>query len=115
MKRNLAGLLKMPAWDDPGFYLGLPAIWGRHKSNSLSWIRDKIRQKLDGWKEHILNQAGKEVLIKSVIQTIPTYAMAIVSFPKSFCSSLNSMVANFWWRSKGKDRDIHWRNWATLA
>lgn len=34
--------------------------------------------KMDGWKGSLLNPAGKEVLIKAVLQTIPTYIMSIL-------------------------------------
>lgn len=104
VQRKLSAILNMRIWDNPGNYLGLPAIWGRNKSNALGWIKDRIAGKMEGWKESLLNQAGKEVLIKSVIQTIPTYAMSIVKFPKTFCSKLNSEVARFWWKGNRKDR-----------
>lgn len=104
VQRKLFAILDMRIWDNPGNYLGLPAIWGRNKSNALGWIKDRIAGKMEGWKESLLNQAGKEVLIKSVIQTIPTYAMSIVKFPKTFCSKLNSEVARFWWKGNRKDR-----------
>lgn len=64
--------------------------------------------KLEGWKECLPNQAGKEVLIKAVLQAIPTFAMSMVKFPKNFCANICSSVAQFWWRSKG-NRGIHWK------
>ncbi|XP_057426498.1 uncharacterized protein LOC130719921 [Lotus japonicus] len=114
-KRDIASLLHMPIWEHPGQYLGLPAIWGRSKCNSLAWVKEKVREKIEGWKETLLNQAGKEVLIKAIIQAIPSYAMAIVYFPKVFCNSLSSMVSNFWWKGQGKERGIHWRSWEKLT
>lgn len=69
--------------------------------------------KLQGWKEGLLNQAGKEVLIKAVIQAIPTYAKAMIKFPKTFCQSL--MVARFWWIAHGKDGGIHWKKWSDIS
>lgn len=62
-----------------------------------------------------MNQAGKEILIKSVLQAVPTYAMAILRFPKSFCKSICSSIARFWWRSNGKIQGIHWKSWTDLA
>lgn len=114
-RREIASLLHMPIWENPGQYLGLPAIWGRNKCNSLSWIEERVKEKLEGWKETLLNQAGKEVLIKAIVQAIPSFAMAIVHFPKTFCNSLHSMVANFWWKGHRKDRGIHWRSWDKLT
>lgn len=64
---------------------------------------------MEGWKEQFLPQAGNEVLIKSVIQAIPSYIMAIVRLPKKFCQSLRSAVANYWWSSKVRNRGMHWK------
>lgn len=71
--------------------------------------------KLEGWKEQFLSQAGKEFLIKSVIQAIPSYVVAIVRLPKNICQSLCSAVANFWWSSKVRNRGIHWKSWSYMC
>ncbi|KAJ1376451.1 hypothetical protein SESBI_49915, partial [Sesbania bispinosa] len=83
----------MNVWTSPSNYLGLPAEWGRSKNRALQWVLDKVRAKLDGWKETLLNQGGKEVLIKALIQAIPVYAMSIVKFPATFCKKLGALVA----------------------
>lgn len=41
--------------------------------------------------------------------------MAIVRFPQNFCKSICASIAHFWWRSKGKNRGIHWKTWAKLT
>lgn len=103
----------MCCWENPGRYLGLPMEWGRNKTSTLDWIKERVMSKLQGWKEGLLNQAGKEVLIKAVIQAIPTYAKAMIKFPKTFCQSL--MVARFWWIAHGKDGGIHWKKWSDIS
>lgn len=95
--------------------MGLPVEWSRKKINDLEWIREKVLGKIEGWKECLLNQAGKKVLIKAAIQAIPIYAMALVRLPKNFCRELCSRVARFWWSGYGKSRGIHWRKWEVLA
>ncbi|KAK9986186.1 hypothetical protein SO802_031137 [Lithocarpus litseifolius] len=45
-------------------YLGLPSFVGRHKRASLAYIKDRIWSKLQGWKEKLLSQASREVLLK---------------------------------------------------
>ncbi|KAJ1417493.1 hypothetical protein SESBI_16548 [Sesbania bispinosa] len=72
----------MQEWPSPGKYLGLLGEWSKSKNTSLGWLKEKVIQKIGGWKESLLNQAGKEVLMKSVVQAIPSYAMAILRFPK---------------------------------
>lgn len=101
--------------DNPGKYLGVPAEWGGSKIQGLKWLKEKVLAKLEGWKGKLLNQAGKEVLIKFVIQAIPNYIMAILTLPKTFCNSLTSAVAKFWWRSSGKSSGIHWKKFEALC
>lgn len=72
--------------------------------NALQWVKDRIMSKIKGWKENLLNQAGKEVLIKSIIQAVPTYVMSIIRFPKNFCKGISSQIARFWWRGNRRDR-----------
>lgn len=50
---------------------------------ALSWIKERVLAKLEGWKGNLHNQVGKEVLIKVVVQTIPSYVMYIVRLPKT--------------------------------
>lgn len=113
-KIALANILGIQVWDKPESYLGMPADWGRSKINSLQWIKERILNKIQGWKGNLLNQAGKEVLIKAVLQAIPTYAMSILKFPKTFCSQMCAKIAQFWWKGK-KQRGIHWRKWELLT
>lgn len=82
---------------------------GGSKIQSLQWLKDRILNKMNGWKGNLLNPAGKEVLIKVVIQAIPTYIMAILKLPKTFCHNLSAEVARFWWSSSGHSRGIRWR------
>lgn len=65
---------------------------------------------MEGWKGSLLNQARKEVMIKSIVLAIPSYVMAIFSLPKTFCAKLTASVARFWWAKNGKSRGIHWKN-----
>lgn len=111
---SMEHILHMQNWENPGKYLGLPAEWGKSKVSGLSGIKERVLAKLEGWKESLLNQAGKEVLIKAIIQAISSYAMSMVRFPKTFCNTLCSEVARFWWTS-GRDKGIHWKKWSSLT
>ncbi|XP_015969290.1 uncharacterized protein LOC107492746 [Arachis duranensis] len=112
---NIEEITGMASWEEPGKYLGLPATWGRSKNKALEWIQEKSLDKMQGWKEKLLNQAGKEVLIKAVIQAIPVYTMNIIKFPKSFHRKIESAIAKFWWTNSGKDRSIHWKSWTSMT
>ena len=63
-------------------YLRFPMIAGKSKTNTFKGVREKITKKVTGWKEKFISQAGKEILIKTVAQTVPTYTMSIFKIPK---------------------------------
>ena len=58
-------------------YLGLPTLIGRRKYDTFSFIKERVWRKLQGWKGKLLSRVGKEVLIKAMAQSIPTYTMGV--------------------------------------
>ena len=50
-----------------------------------------------GWKEKHISKAGKEVLIKTMAQAIPTYSMSLFKIPKAICDGINFVLAKYWW------------------
>lgn len=72
-------------------------------------------KKIKGWKEQFLSKAGKEVLIKSVAQAIPTYIMGCFKLPEAICHEIESIVSKFWWGSKEGERKVHWMSWERMA
>ena len=85
-------------------YLGLPLLVGRNKKASFNYIKERIWKKLQGWKEKLLFQAIREILIKAVVQAIPTYTMSCFKLPIGLCSEIESLIRTFWWGQKGERR-----------
>jgi hypothetical protein len=73
-------------------YLGLPSFVGKSRKLAFHDIIDKVAQRLRNWKVKFLSQAKKEVLLKAVIQAIPTYCMGVFQLPISLCKELNQMM-----------------------
>ena len=96
-------------------YLGLPTLVGRSKYHSFSYLKDRLCKKLQGWKGMLLSRAGKEIFIKAVAQSIPTYTMGVLQLPVKLCDDLDALCAKFWWGQVGNERKIHWRRWDRLA
>jgi hypothetical protein len=96
-------------------YLGLPSLIGRSRVSSFNGIKGKIWERINGWKEKILSQAGKEVLLKAVVQAIPTYTMSVFQLPKTLCKDINSMMAQFWWGKKDKKSGMAWLSWKKMG
>ena len=43
----------------------------------------------------MLSNARKEILIKTVAQTVPTYTMSVFKLPNTLCDEMTSMVHRF--------------------
>ncbi|BFG15649.1 hypothetical protein CerSpe_019230 [Prunus speciosa] len=62
----LASILRAQWVEKHDKYLGLPTFAGRSKTVCFNSIKESILGKIQGWKEKMLNFAGKEVLLKVV-------------------------------------------------
>ena len=96
-------------------YLGLPSLVGKNKNASFNYIKERVWKKIQGWKEKLLSQVGREILIKAVVQAIPTYTMSCFKLPLDLCGELESLIRKFWWGQKGDRRKVHWVKWDTLC
>lgn len=96
-------------------YLGLPLVIERSKRQVFDFIRQKTVNKLKGWKEKLPSQAGKEVLLKSVVLALPTYVMSCYRLPKELCRNICSEMARFWWGQREDERKIHWIKWSRMT
>ena len=96
-------------------YLGLPSDVGRSKNGTFKYLKDRIWKQVQGWIEQILSAAGKEVLIKSVAQAIPTFSMSCFKLPRGLCLKINSLLRSFWWGSKDGDRKTCWVSWEKMC
>lgn len=114
-RQLICSLLNTPPLKADAKYLGLPSCWGRSRSEALMFLNEQAMKNMIGWKMKTINQAGKETLIKSVVQGIPTYAMACFLLPKSTLNKFNSMIRNYWWKGDPENRGINWVSWDNLA
>lgn len=78
-------------------------------------IVDRVIQKMKDWKEKLLSQSGKEILIKAVIQAIPSYFMNGFLFPITTCQEIERATSRFFWGSTVEDRKQHWAGWDILT
>jgi exonuclease III len=96
-------------------YLGLPAVVGQSRVRVFGGMKGRIWERMQGWKETFLSQAGKEVLLKAVVQAIPTYTMSVFQLPKTLCKDINSLMSKFWWGFKKEDNKAAWMSWSKLG
>ncbi|KAM5582252.1 hypothetical protein ABKV19_002583, partial [Rosa sericea] len=111
----LAASLDVERVDKHDKYLGLPVEISYSKSEAFDYLTERVRKRTRGWREKMLSAAGKEVMIKAVTQSIPTYVMSCFELPQHLCQEMHSLMAKFWWGDKLNDRKIHWLAWEKLC
>ncbi|XP_043815337.1 uncharacterized protein LOC122724442 [Manihot esculenta] len=113
---TISGILDVHLLLGSGNYLGLPSLIGRSKKQIFSFLRDRIWKRISSWSNRFLSRAGREVLIKSVLQAIPTYCMNVFLLPVSTCRQLQVMMNKFWWGGCREDgRGMNWLSWDRMC
>ncbi|KAL0444032.1 UNVERIFIED_CONTAM: hypothetical protein Slati_2125900 [Sesamum latifolium] len=87
-------------------YLGLPLVLGKSKWAAFDRIKDRIWPKMQCWSAKNLCQVGCTVMIKSVLQAIPTYSMSCFKLPEMFLKEVESLLAAFFWKQEA-GKTIH--------
>lgn len=96
-------------------YLGLPTLVGKSRVREFQHITDRVPKRALDWKVKFLSEVRKEILIKAVLQAIPTYNMSIFLLPKKLCNDLNGIMQRFWWEHKNDEKKIHWMRWDKMG
>ena len=115
MRNHIKQALGVPEIKQYGKYLGLSSFVGKKKKASFNFIKEKVWRKLQCWEEKLLSQAGREVLIKTVVQAISTYIMSCFELSVGLCSEIESLVKKFWWGQRRDRRKIYWMKWENLC
>lgn len=106
--------LNIPVVKGHDLYLGLPTFSLQSKWVQFSSLRERICKRIQGWAARMFSAGGKEVLIKAILQAIPSYSMSCFKIPISICKELEQFCAKFWLRSSGGNRGVQWSKWAAL-
>ena len=96
-------------------YLGMPTYVGQSKVNTFNFISERTWKRVQGWNDRPMSRAGKEIMLKSVAQAIPTYVMSCFRLPDSICENLRATISNHWWGFEGGKKKMHWRSWDWLT
>jgi hypothetical protein len=92
-------------------YLGLPIPEKRIDKGKFKTTKERLSKKFTNWAERYMLVSAKEVLIKSVAQAIPTYAMGVFKLPATLGKQMTRMIKCFWWGDEDGHRKVHWIAW----
>ena len=80
-------------------YLGLPTVVGRYSTKAFDFMATRIKNLVGAWSGREASCAGREVLLKSVAQAVPTYSELLPSIQddvqKDDINNCKLLVAEF--------------------
>ncbi|KAJ4799462.1 RNA-directed DNA polymerase (reverse transcriptase)-related family protein [Rhynchospora pubera] len=97
--------------EDDERYLGVMIGKRGDTKRNGKLLLEKIKTKLSGWKSNMLPHAGRMIMIKAVLMSIPVYAMSLEMLPKGVINEINKLLAKFLWGKTNQDRYMTFISW----
>ena len=94
-QRHLRQVWPLQKLSEEAKYLGNRLFIGKNKKEIFSYMKDKSCHRIQGWKNRALSKAGKEILLKSIVQVVPSFIMTVFLHPKLLCEELKRMMKLF--------------------
>ena len=95
--------------DKIGSYLGCPMEVDGRNTSVFNEITTKTANKILTWKFSTLSQAGKLILINTILTALASSIISIYLLPKKTTRNITSLLLRFWWSSSMEKKPIYWR------
>ncbi|WOG89446.1 hypothetical protein DCAR_0208684 [Daucus carota subsp. sativus] len=114
---NWARILGCAVGGDSFIYLGMEVL--KSSSSVRYWdpLIGKVKKKLANWKGKSISMAGRAVLLKAAIDSLPTYWMSLHKIPRTVIKDIDRIRRKFLWsytKSNGevsnKMHSLAWEN-----
>ncbi|XP_026417238.1 uncharacterized protein LOC113312716 [Papaver somniferum] len=93
----IARELKMTKMKDSDTYLGVTLLIGRNKTKSFKPLIQFFGSRLKTWKGKTMNHSARTVMVKHVLNALPTYQMGCFRIPKTKIDQMDVIQKHFWW------------------
>jgi len=88
----------------PCTYLGVPLGANMRKMSSWQPVIDRVQSRLNSWKGTYISRAGRVVLIKAVLQSLPLYYLSLFKLPSKVAQEINKIQRRFLWNGQKQGR-----------
>lgn len=105
----------IPITHNNGKYLGIPMVHHRVSKASYSFLIDKVRKKLLGWKARSPSFVGRVSLAQSSLMSLPEYIMQTTMFLISICEEVERLCRTFILGGDSNQRKCHLVAWETIC
>lgn len=91
--------------------MGLPSMIDKSKKDIFTFIKYRVWKRINSWKCKFLSKAGKKVMIKLILQSIPSYIMSVFLIPDTMMNDIEKMLNSFLWGGGTNNKVIRWMTW----
>ncbi len=96
-------------------YLGFHLKPKPYRKYDLMWLFVKVEKRLKHWSYKWLSREGILVLIKSALEEIPVYWMALKWIPKGILKSIIKIYRRLIWIGSKEEVDLPYVRWDKVA
>ncbi|XP_026419676.1 uncharacterized protein LOC113315626 [Papaver somniferum] len=89
--------IKMTEMMDSDTYSGVTLLIGRNKIKAFTSLIQSFGYRLKTWKGKTMNHSARTVMVKHVLNTLPTYQMGCFRIPKTMIDQMDTIQTHFWW------------------
>lgn len=111
-----ASLLRCKVGSWPIQYLGAKIGDSPKKCQFWEPLVKKFHSLMNKWKDSGISMAGRLVILKAVLDSMPIYWMNLYKIPTSVINIIEKIRRNFLWKGKNSStRKLHLINWARIC
>ena len=89
-------------------YLGLPIGGDARRLSFWDQVIERLKSRLSEWKNRNLSYGGRLILLKSVLSSLPVYALSFFRAPAGIISTIESILIKKNWGGGEDLRKIAW-------
>ncbi|GKC05518.1 RNA-directed DNA polymerase, eukaryota, reverse transcriptase zinc-binding domain protein, partial [Tanacetum coccineum] len=97
IKQKILAILPFKVGKLPVKNLGIPLLAKKLGINDCKQLVDKVKCKIQDWKNRFLSYAGKLQLIAAVLSTMQTYWASVLQIPKTVVNEIDGILKKFLW------------------
>ena len=99
----------------PFVYLGIKVGANMNRISNWDPVVNTFKKRLSKWKANTLSIAGRLTLIKSVLDSLPTYYFSLFKAPMKVINILERLMRRFLWGGSDEVKKISWVAWDTVT
>ncbi|KAI0524605.1 hypothetical protein KFK09_003982 [Dendrobium nobile] len=96
-------------------YLGIKIALRRLTKNDFQFVIDHALDKLNSWGAQFLSMAGRIILAKSSLLSLPTFVSTHSLIPKKILYDLDRICRDFIWHQNKDNKGLHYFAWDDLC